>query len=511
MPVSAANCKYARPTHGSSGLLRPMAVNQPATIFISSSTLHQHHPYTFIVTVLFSCVILLSSVTFVSTNVPSSPATVASFISSSSSSSSSSSFLPQHPATAAAAAAAAVTSTASFAASASPSTSSSSFTRRSAAPQSALNSEDAWSATLPRDLTTAINIQANNLATAGSSNSTINSAAAAAQHEKQAMRYSVASFDFGHVATPYIISLWIIIVGLAKIGELIFTLLDSSISSACETCCTFSTSFPLLLLLLSFFLPPAFSVNCHRCNRYLSSSPLPVPLFLLARASLPPLTCNPSPASLHIFTSHSSFIRQMQMLTLSLSLSCCRAREPFECLYSLTRSILSPEACLMFVHSLSLHVTHLLFNYTNKLCLVLLVTMSLLLNCLSLSLSLSLYTRSYFHFGDKLKTTKLTDHLTLYCACQIASHLQAVCDVCHSFNKVQNWLTYQLLNHCTCPRNISCSTFIRIFLSLSHSSLCYHFLSLLLLLLLLLLATPLLLSSLTLTVIFYSISHPDSV
>lgn len=33
------------------------------------------------------------------------------------------------------------------------------------------------------------------------------------------LRYAVASFDFHHVATPYIISLWIIIVGLAKIGE----------------------------------------------------------------------------------------------------------------------------------------------------------------------------------------------------------------------------------------------------------------------------------------------------
>ena len=34
-------------------------------------------------------------------------------------------------------------------------------------------------------------------------------------------RYQVASFDFNHVATPYIISLWIIIVGLAKIGKCI--------------------------------------------------------------------------------------------------------------------------------------------------------------------------------------------------------------------------------------------------------------------------------------------------
>ena len=34
-------------------------------------------------------------------------------------------------------------------------------------------------------------------------------------------RYQVASFDFNHVATPYIISLWIIIVGLAKIGKFV--------------------------------------------------------------------------------------------------------------------------------------------------------------------------------------------------------------------------------------------------------------------------------------------------
>ena len=37
-------------------------------------------------------------------------------------------------------------------------------------------------------------------------------------------RYQVASFDFNHVATPYIISLWIIIVGLAKIGKLYITM-----------------------------------------------------------------------------------------------------------------------------------------------------------------------------------------------------------------------------------------------------------------------------------------------
>lgn len=31
-------------------------------------------------------------------------------------------------------------------------------------------------------------------------------------------RFPVVAFDFHHVATPYIISLWIVIVGLAKIG-----------------------------------------------------------------------------------------------------------------------------------------------------------------------------------------------------------------------------------------------------------------------------------------------------
>ncbi|KAI1306501.1 Sodium/hydrogen exchanger 3 [Halotydeus destructor] len=36
--------------------------------------------------------------------------------------------------------------------------------------------------------------------------------------EKKVERYHVFSFDFNNVATPYIISLWIIIVGLAKIG-----------------------------------------------------------------------------------------------------------------------------------------------------------------------------------------------------------------------------------------------------------------------------------------------------
>lgn len=52
----------------------------------------------------------------------------------------------------------------------------------------------------------------------------LTSSSASQQHpsgheSKEGMRYPVASFDFNHVATPYIISLWIIIVGLAKIGE----------------------------------------------------------------------------------------------------------------------------------------------------------------------------------------------------------------------------------------------------------------------------------------------------
>lgn len=44
-----------------------------------------------------------------------------------------------------------------------------------------------------------------------------------AGHESKSERYQVASFDFNHVATPYIISLWIIIVGLAKIGKFLQT------------------------------------------------------------------------------------------------------------------------------------------------------------------------------------------------------------------------------------------------------------------------------------------------
>ena len=44
--------------------------------------------------------------------------------------------------------------------------------------------------------------------------------APSSEHESQSVkRYAVATFDFHHVATPYIISLWIIIVGLAKIGQ----------------------------------------------------------------------------------------------------------------------------------------------------------------------------------------------------------------------------------------------------------------------------------------------------
>jgi hypothetical protein len=44
-------------------------------------------------------------------------------------------------------------------------------------------------------------------------------------HNNSVKRYQVAKFDFEHVSTPYIISLWIIIVGLAKIGESFFLLI----------------------------------------------------------------------------------------------------------------------------------------------------------------------------------------------------------------------------------------------------------------------------------------------
>ena len=51
------------------------------------------------------------------------------------------------------------------------------------------------------------------------------------------LRYAVASFDFHHVATPYIISLWIIIVGLAKIGEQRILCLNQVGSwQECSTC-----------------------------------------------------------------------------------------------------------------------------------------------------------------------------------------------------------------------------------------------------------------------------------
>lgn len=51
-------------------------------------------------------------------------------------------------------------------------------------------------------------------------NLTISSTEGPPEHEaRSSKRYAVATFDFHHVATPYIISLWIIIVGLAKIGE----------------------------------------------------------------------------------------------------------------------------------------------------------------------------------------------------------------------------------------------------------------------------------------------------
>lgn len=47
-------------------------------------------------------------------------------------------------------------------------------------------------------------------------------------HNNSVKRYQVAKFDFEHVSTPYIISLWIIIVGLAKIGKsFVFFLFNS--------------------------------------------------------------------------------------------------------------------------------------------------------------------------------------------------------------------------------------------------------------------------------------------
>lgn len=50
-------------------------------------------------------------------------------------------------------------------------------------------------------------------------NITTSTSTEAPEESRGSKRYAVATFDFHHVATPYIISLWIIIVGLAKIGE----------------------------------------------------------------------------------------------------------------------------------------------------------------------------------------------------------------------------------------------------------------------------------------------------
>ena len=76
------------------------------------------------------------------------------------------------------------------------------------------SSDYEWRAKVPKDLR--IDVQGNNLSTGGSSNPSNHGEAASSM---ESLRYSVASFDFNHVATPYIISLWIIIVGLAKIGK----------------------------------------------------------------------------------------------------------------------------------------------------------------------------------------------------------------------------------------------------------------------------------------------------
>jgi len=44
------------------------------------------------------------------------------------------------------------------------------------------------------------------------------------RHDKESKRYEIVKLDFERVTAPYIISLWIAIVGLAKIGKLYFTL-----------------------------------------------------------------------------------------------------------------------------------------------------------------------------------------------------------------------------------------------------------------------------------------------
>lgn len=77
-----------------------------------------------------------------------------------------------------------------------------------------------WRAKLPKDLR--IDVQGNNLSTGGSSNPSNHREGA---NPVESLRYAVASFDFNHVATPYIISLWIIIVGLAKIGKFLLNIL----------------------------------------------------------------------------------------------------------------------------------------------------------------------------------------------------------------------------------------------------------------------------------------------
>ena len=89
-----------------------------------------------------------------------------------------------------------------------------SVTSSDSSSQPGSSSDFEWRAKVPKDLR--IDVQGNNLSTGGSSNPSNHGEAASSM---ESLRYSVASFDFNHVATPYIISLWIIIVGLAKIGK----------------------------------------------------------------------------------------------------------------------------------------------------------------------------------------------------------------------------------------------------------------------------------------------------
>lgn len=71
-----------------------------------------------------------------------------------------------------------------------------------------------WAPKIPFETSHDSNITSNHASSPSSSKQP-------AGHGPKSERYQVASFDFNHVATPYIISLWIIIVGLAKIGKFV--------------------------------------------------------------------------------------------------------------------------------------------------------------------------------------------------------------------------------------------------------------------------------------------------